>query len=574
MGILFPGSENIDWHEGLRTLAEVLAEMHGEQMCHGRIDLAYVRERIAGDGRTLDREKIRESALTSGETASFHADVVQFGKLAINIIQGPSAEQDTPFCATFYSGKGYPAAFLNLLESTQKAESATEITMSAILKTLLPSETVQSPPASGKEELPKKAETLSGLPRAVGSGVVSLPNGTVGRPYSIPCRQIVEAIAKIRGEDPGLARISHFQLPEGCGLTFDYQSGAIHGTPLATFDGTLELDYVPHEHHPSIRYSARLFINPDPLSLWKDLPTPADAPYQKPSTAQEALEFPGFRVVAASRRGRAHANRGEFRDDDYAIAYSDQAGWLIVAVADGAGSAKYARRGSQLACETTSNRLRLALDNPEFNVVDAAYEQYRDWNHPEVAKALRRLLHEAALKAYYRLVEEATRPAEESAGPLELRNFDTTLILAALKKVSDGWVLGTFSIGDGGAGILMSDDEGMAITQPEGGEHAGQTTFLTMPSSLRDDEETLERHFRFLTTPGLRALMVMTDGVSDPKFPCDEAFQGGQYWSALWSEVKEVTHSPEALLEWLNFFSPGNHDDRTLVVVVPEDSSC
>ena len=65
----------------------------------------------------------------------------------------------------------------------------------------------------------------------------------------------------------------------------------------------------------------------------------------------------------------------------------------------------------------------------------------------------------------------------------------------------------------------------------------------------------------------------MTDGVSDPKFETTNNLKNAEKWDALWDELtaaKALTNAAEskqALLEWLGFPSPGNHDDRTLLVL-------
>ena len=69
-------------------------------------------------------------------------------------------------------------------------------------------------------------------------------------------------------------------------------------------------------------------------------------------------------IVAASKRGRSHAHEGKARDDDFNIYHNDSNGWYIIAVADGAGSAKYSRKGSAVACETCVEFCKTALENP------------------------------------------------------------------------------------------------------------------------------------------------------------------------------------------------------------------
>src|SRR5690606_7525343 len=132
---------------------------------------------------------------------------------------------------------------------------------------------------------------------------------------------------------------------------------------------------------------------------------------------------------------------------------------------------------------------------------EALHQTHRDWQHPEVRTALRRILYEAAVSAHHKLREEAAQPAEPLPEPPALRNYDTTLILLVMKPSDTGWVAATFAIGDGGAGLLPHPDTGSPLTLPEGGEHAGQTTFLTLPGTLRDDEATLSSRFHFAVVP-------------------------------------------------------------------------
>lgn len=419
----------------------------------------------------------------------------------------------------------------------------------------------------------------TGVEPETSAGAVELPhcptalrNATVGRPYEMGTETLVQAIAASRGDNPEVARISKLELPEGGGLEFDAATGLVSGTPNIPFEGVLTLDYLPNENLPVVSFAINLLVNPDPATLWKDLPTPAGAPYQKENTANSVIEEGMFRVVAASRRGRSHANKGEFRDDEYAVAFAREFGWMIVAVADGAGSAKYSRRGSEIACETAVARLTAVLNSADHNLVESLYKTHSDWQHSDVRSALRRILYEAALSAHHKLRDEVSNPTNSFQEPPTLRNFDTTLILLAMKKSDSGWVAATFSIGDGGAGLLKTPEAGFPIILPEAGEHAGQTTFLTLPGTLRDDEDNLASRFQMFVIQEFAGALVMTDGISDPIFPSEASYSDPTKWSALWVELQPALSDSEALLEWTNFLSPGNHDDRTLVAVLPSSS--
>jgi hypothetical protein len=316
----------------------------------------------------------------------------------------------------------------------------------------------------------------------------------------------------------------------------------------------------------------KILINPDPASLWKDLPTPADAPYQKKNTDHQYLEADNFQVFAASRRGRSHANKGDFRDDDFSIGFCKDSGWVLVTVADGAGSAKFSRKGSQLATATSQSRLSNVLGDAK-NSIDKLITHHKTWENPEFKAAVRGLLYDAALAAHYKLVDEAKNPSEKLPLEATLRNFDTTLILLILKSIPEGTLIATFSIGDGGAGAMVSTEKGFPLTQQDSGEHAGQTVFLTFPSTLRPEEQNLTQRFHLVCLPEFFGAIAMTDGITDPKFPSDASYSEPSQWGILWKDLESGLGSAENLLEWMNFFSPGNHDDRTLVAVVPKKSN-
>ncbi len=68
----------------------------------------------------------------------------------------------------------------------------------------------------------------------------------------------------------------------------------------------------------------------------------------------------------------------------------------------------------------------------------------------------------------------------------------------------------------------------------------------------------------------------MTDGITDPKFPTDTTFAIAGMWSRFWeTELSQSVHllreNPaiqRELLDWLDFWSPGNHDDRTIAIML------
>lgn len=566
-----------DWPALLRVMAAALAELHASQRAHGGIKDGQLQSWLTEGGETLCKEKFIQAALpeAKAEPHAIHEDVQAFAAYSIGLIRQPQADDNQPFQASMYSGKEWPDVFLGLLQSITSAGCQSCVTMESLSAALTqPAPMAVTAESEGDVAAHQPASPLVkvALPpaeKAPPAVSFALPNATVGKPYHLEPGRIAKAIARQRKENEDTASIAHLQLPDGCGLTFDKITGAVSGTPACVFEGPLSLGYAPSSSAALVPITISLLINPNPASLWKDLPPPADAPYQKSLLADSEQICGPFRIVAASRRGRSHAQKAEFRDDDYAVGYAAETQWLVVVVADGAGSATYSRRGSQLACETAKEYLTTVLNSPQHNQAEALYAQHRDWQHPEVRLALRSLLYAAAYKAHMRLTEEVQNPPDGLPKPLTLRNFDTTLILMVMKKCGEGVVAATFAIGDGGAGILPNPAEGMPLTRADSGEHAGQTIFLTFPSTLANTEENLESRFQLVEAPEFTSALVMTDGITDPKFPSDAAFADPAQWAALWAEVQPTLAKSADLLDWMNFFSPGNHDDRTLVAVLP-----
>jgi len=102
---------------------------------------------------------------------------------------------------------------------------------------------------------------------------------------------------------------------------------------------------------------------------------------------------------------------------------------------------------------------------------------------------------------------------------------------------------------------------------PDSGEFAGQTRFLDA-AALADSN--FGHRIRIGYFQEVEAVILMTDGVSDPRFETDNALKDPARWDALWQELTPVLAGEEpdrALADWLGFFSPGHHDDRALALL-------
>ncbi len=323
----------------------------------------------------------------------------------------------------------------------------------------------------------------------------------------------------------------------------------------------------------------KLVIVPAIDTLWRDEPVNWDQmPEPRYRNENQAVEFAALdgeekHIVAASLRGRSHAQEGKPRDDAFQFATTHD--WQVLAVSDGAGSACYSREGARLACEKAVAVCRELLDDEQYrNTFEANIKNLSDTpTEPEkrkpVGDSLYTLLCQAANQARQAIAQEAGQQGKET------RTYAATLLLCIAKHFEFGWFVGSFWVGDGAIALYRRDTTPHTVYlmgEPDEGEYGGQTRFLTMPEVF-SDASALYCRLRFQLVDDFSALFLMTDGVSDPKFETTNNLKNAEKWDALWDELtaaNALTNSPDsqqALLEWLGFPSPGNHDDRTLLVL-------
>ena len=151
-------------------------------------------------------------------------------------------------------------------------------------------------------------------------------------------------------------------------------------------------------------------------------------------------------------------------------------------------------------------------------------------------------------------------------------------MLAICKKFEFGWFVASFWVGDGA--LCLYDKNSHTATllgTPDEGEYAGQTRFLTMPDIFTDSSAFYKR-LKCKIVPDFTALFMMTDGVSDPKFETDANLNNPDKWDDLWDDLTHNKEFPveliddneaakDQLLNWLDFWAPGNHDDRTIAIL-------
>lgn len=383
-----------------------------------------------------------------------------------------------------------------------------------------------------------------------------IPNARVGQIYQ----------AKIQMQHPMQQPVyicaDRIEISDNLGLCFNQDMQQLQGTPLQAGEFKLNFQYKINQEQVDWQQGEVTFIvTPDPRSLWQINEPDANEPYQKSHSDSDYIQAENFKIAASSQRGRSHEHAGTFRDDDFLIRQLDNSDWAILIVADGAGSADFSRRGSQLAVQSMG---QILLD--DLKQRQAHLDQLiAGWQVAEVdqqlqalGQQLQDLFYQAALTAVEAIEHEAHQQQ------VDVKKFSTTLLAAIVKQQPERTLISSFWIGDGAIAVY-SPDKIRLMGKPDGGEFAGQTRFLSRQVVSQFSAQVNIGYFQ-----DCQAVLLMTDGISDPHFETDAGLNNLQKWQQLWQEIQpKLQHEKpdQALLEWSKFFSAGHHDDRTLAVL-------
>lgn len=384
------------------------------------------------------------------------------------------------------------------------------------------------------------------------------------------------------------------------GLSFDVEQLKIYGVPTLAHSIDLQIVfYSKQDTNQSEDIKIVPFIvNADPKDLWRDVPSDRNMKFAKPDTDTFFDTFLDKKIIVASKRGRSHAHDGTFRDDDFAVKKLVD-GWEIVAIADGAGSAKYAREGSKIASQfivDSFNNQELLVelsnniidyfnptDTEQLNAIAGTVENLEDVQPMigqeqvenqilKVKSNVINILYKNVRNLHTMLVDFA------KAESINLKDLNTTLIFALVKKFDFGYVSLTFGVGDCPINIINEDfDEVKLLNILDIGEFGGGTRFITMPEIFSNSNMALRFDINKFTD--FSKMILMTDGIYDPKFVTENKLEDLDTWQSFIRDLEgenednikvnfiEDEHIQDQLLDWMDFWSKGNHDDRTLAII-------
>lgn len=182
-------------------------------------------------------------------------------------------------------------------------------------------------------------------------------------------------------------------------------------------------------------------------------------------------------TTGASVKGTSHEQQGTECQDAHAYHHDDQT--LILAIADGAGSATHGGTGALLATTAATSYLAGAL------------------GRRRAPRVLKRVLQQT--------VEHTRRAIEQTAIARghDVKHYATTFLAAVLQRD----YIGIIQMGDGA--IIIQDGDGTlrVLTTQQEREYVNEVTFLTC-STYHD-----ELRISVLRARRLRAVCLVTDGV-------------------------------------------------------------
>ncbi|HEY6286920.1 MAG TPA: PP2C family serine/threonine-protein phosphatase [Ktedonobacteraceae bacterium] len=300
-----------------------------------------------------------------------------------------------------------------------------------------------------------------------------------------------------------------------------------------------------------------------------------------------------WKIIGASVAGTSHIK--QHSDCEDARAYKQLAnGSLMLIVADGAGSARYSAKGSQVAVDAALESLEQKL-----------YHQSESTNEDEWEKALEQVIRVVRTKLEelpINLQEEYLTIAQSQSGDTEdkpqdiqdvsltkihdksaeleetdheetfqsseamievpsLHDFATTLLVAA---VTPKWIV-VAQVGDGA--IIVQNEKWTfeLLTQPNHGEYVNQTSFITDADFLQQVQYNIKPR---LST--LEGMALITDGLENLALDFATKTPYQPFFAPLFRFAACQESTEEELKNFLSSVRvcKQTDDDKTLVLAV------
>ncbi len=260
----------------------------------------------------------------------------------------------------------------------------------------------------------------------------------------------------------------------------------------------------------------------------------------------------GWHLVGASVAGSYHRREGRPCEDAHAAL--ERGGVLALAVSDGAGSARHARRGAELVAA--------AFCHGSVSALGAGAR-------PEDAAGWRTCGRQLLWDVRGALVDEVARSEESPGRAVSLHDLAATLVGVV---VADGWAL-VVQVGDGAA-VLGTDRGYRCVTRPHKGEYANETIFVTSEGA------PMEAQVEAVDATGLTGVVLLSDGLERLALDVATWTPHAPFFDRLLAFARrdDMTDAEkrEALVADLDAerIRERSDDDRTLVIAAGAAPAC
>ncbi len=454
---------------------------------------------------------------------------------------------------------------------------------------------------SANVDFQEKIQTIKDIQREImekweiRTNIINFQNETIRVPNG------TQNIAYNHTFNPALFQEHHivdYELTElkEIGLTFDKETRTLSGTPKISGNFKINILFKVEGESETVELNTKtidIVFNPDPKSLWKNIASDTEAIFWKEDNESISDTIGEKSILISSKRGRSHQNDGSFRDDDFAYKHFSEDNWSVIAVSDGAGSASFSRQGSKVACEEIIQYFENEiLPSKKLAEIEAQLDEFSESKNEilleEAKNEAKKVLYKAVLHAHTKINELAQETFTEHPELFTKNNanyhaeyFHATLIITAIKKMKLGYVILTFGVGDCPIGIVNKDKtEARLLNWLDVGEFGGGTRFITQPSIFRSTERPMVSRFNVHIQEDFSHLFLMTDGIYDPKFEVEANLEKTEKWLEFIDDLEgknedtigidfsaELSEAEAQLNNWMDFWSKGNHDDRTLAII-------
>jgi len=249
-----------------------------------------------------------------------------------------------------------------------------------------------------------------------------------------------------------------------------------------------------------------------------------------------------WKAIAASEIGTAHQKRNQPCQDyaDFCLLDGDV---LVGAVSDGAGSAMHSEQGSRLAVKAILNYFQVVSEHRQENI-----------NHSPLS-------YKVLQKIFGDVLEKVKKDLQELAD--ENNYYLEDLACTLLVFIATPLNTMAMQIGDGFLVVRTPDGPYKLLFEPDKGEYANETTFVTSDSALKEMRVTLiEEPISFICAS--------TDGLEKVAIKFSDYSPYDRFFNPLYAYLQETTEpkQEEYLIPFLQLpdLNKRTDDDKTLLI--------